>query len=211
MTFTADDVERIVGLSVAALREAEGRDWTVRAGSLDWECWETAEHLADALFSYAAQLGPAKPPLGTHVPFAWQRKKPGGPASVVFVERDAGTGGLLQVLETCGTLLTAVVRLTPPDRRAHHGFGAAGPEGFAAMGVVETLLHTYDIAGGLGIGWTPDAGLCARVLDRLFPDVEPGPEPWPTLLWATGRGELPGRERRTEWRWYSSPRGESDT
>ncbi|MER5581817.1 hypothetical protein ABT090_09200, partial [Streptomyces asoensis] len=33
------------------------------------------------------------------------------------------------------------------------------------------------------------------------------PEGGPTLLWATGRGELPGLPRRTSWRWYGAPRG----
>jgi hypothetical protein len=26
---------------------------------------------------------------------------------------------------------------------------------------------------------------------------------WPTLLWATGRAELPRHPRRTEWRWHA--------
>ena len=37
------------------------------------------------------------------------------------------------------------------------------------MGVVETLVHTHDVAAGLGLTWTPPAGLCARALARLFP------------------------------------------
>jgi len=48
--------------------------------------------------------------------------------------------------------------------------------------------------------------VCARTLYRLFPDAPGGSEPWETLLWATGRAELPGRERRAEWRWYGEPR-----
>jgi len=47
--------------------------------------------------------------------------------------------------------------------------------------------------------------LCRRVLERLLPDVEPGDDPWAALLWATGRLELPGRPRRTDWGWTNSP------
>jgi len=203
---TAVDVERAVRLAVAALRGAVGADWSARAGSLDWDCWETAEHLADDLFSYAAQIGPATPPVDGHVPFLWTRQKPGGPANVIFAERAAGPAGLLQVLEATGALLTAVVRTTSPEARAHHIFGAADPEGFAAMGVVETLVHTHDLAEGLGIAWEPPADLCDRVLARLFPDAPVDSDRWRTLLWATGRTDLPGHPRLTSWRWYGTPR-----
>ncbi|MCD0484381.1 hypothetical protein LO771_18765 [Streptacidiphilus sp. ASG 303] len=204
---TAADVLHAVRLAVAALAGADARDWHTRAGSLEWDCWETAEHLADDLLSYAVQLGPAEPPPDAHVPLAWSRRRPGGPANAVFADRDAGPTGLLQVLEACGALLAAVVRATPPTVRSHHVFGAADPEGFAAMGVVETLVHTHDIAEGLGVGWTPPADLCARALARLFPDAPDGTDPWAALLWCTGRTELPGLGRRSEWRWYGAPRG----
>jgi hypothetical protein len=205
---TAADVEHAVRLAVIALRGADTQDWSAKAGSLEWDCWETVEHLADDLFSYAVQLGPEKPPLDTDVPFAWSRKKPGGPANAIFADRDAGWAGLLQVLEASGALLTAIVRTTPPTVRSHHTFGAADPEGFAAMGIVETLVHTHDIAVGLGISWTPPVELCDRVLARLFPDAPTDTDRWSTLLWATGRAELPGRRRLTKWRWYGTPRAD---
>ncbi len=188
-------------LAVTVLRGAEGADWSVRAGSLEWDCWETAEHLADDLFSYAAQLGPARPPADGHIPFAWTRQRPDGPANVVFADREAGPAGLLQVLEACGGLLAAVVRTTPPDRRAFHVFGVSDAAGFAAMGVVETLVHVHDIAEGLGLSFTPPAGLCDRTLARLFPDAPAAPDRWSVLLWCTGRTALPGHPRRTSWRW----------
>lgn len=203
---TAEDLALAVRLSSAALSEGLEADWSVKAGGLDWDCWETVEHLADDLFAYAAQLGPAAPPLDREVPFVWAAQRPGGPANAIFADRSAGPAGLLQVLEASGALLVAMVRTTPPTVRAHHGFGISDPEGFGAMGIVETLLHTHDIAEGLGLDWQPPADLCARVLTRLFPDVPAGAEPWPTLLWATGRGELPGQPLRTSWRWYGAPR-----
>ena len=110
------------------------------------------------------------------------------------------------MLEACGALLVAMVRTTPASVRSYHGFGVSDPEGFGAMGVVETLVHAHDLAAGLGLPWEPPADLCARALARLFPEAPADTPPWPTLLWATGRGELPGRARPTEWRWHGEPR-----
>lgn len=203
---TADDVDLAVRLSVAALRDAPEDGWDAAAGTLEWSCRQTAEHLADDLFAYALQLGPRTPSLTTHVPVSWRREAPGGPASTVFVDRAEGVAGLLQVLEACGALLTSMVRTTSPAVRSHHVFGASDPEGFGAMGVTETLVHTHDITAGLGLSFEPPAGLCARTLHRLFPDAPAEAEPWPALLWSAGRIALPGREQRTTWRWHGEPR-----
>ncbi|MFD3307309.1 transposase [Streptomyces sp. NPDC058694] len=46
--------------------------------------------------------------------------------------------------------------------------GLLEPEGFAAMGVAATLLHTYDNTQGLSLDWLPPAPLSAAVLNRLF-------------------------------------------
>lgn len=204
---TADDLDLSVRLAVALLRDAPAAAWEGRAGSLEWDYWETVEHLSDDLFAYAAQLGPRTPPLRGEVPFVWESRRPGGPANAIHANRAAGPTGLLQVLEASGALLVAMVRTKPPEARAFHTFGVSDPEGFAAMGIVETLVHTYDLASGLGLKWTPPADVCARTLVRLFPDAPTSGDPWPTLLWATGRGELPGRARLTSWRWYGEPRG----
>ncbi|MEU4828189.1 maleylpyruvate isomerase N-terminal domain-containing protein [Actinomadura citrea] len=204
---TADDLDLAVQLAVAALREAPPEAWDGKAGSLEWDCWETVEHLSDDLFAYAAQLAPRTPPMDGEVPFVWESRRSGGPANAVHADRSAGPAGLLQVLDACGGMLSAVVRRTAPDVRAHHVFGASDAEGFAAMGLVETLVHMHDLAEGLGLPWEPPADVCARVLGRLFPGAPQDTDPWPTLLWATGRGDLPGHPRVTSWRWYGSPRG----
>lgn len=203
---TADDLDRAVQLAVALLRQAPLTAWEAKAGSLEWDCWETVEHLSDDLFAYAAQLGPKAPPLDGEVPFVWESRRPGGPANAIHANRDSGPAGLLQVLEASGGLLIAMVRTTPPQTRAHHGFGISDAEGFAAMGIVETLVHTHDLAQGLGLAWSPPADLCARVLARLFPNAPDSTPPWPTLLWATGRTELPGHPRLTTWRWDGTVR-----
>ncbi|MGC5020303.1 hypothetical protein [Micromonospora sp. DT47] len=205
---TADDVLHVTHAAADLLTTALDLDWRVPAGTLDWDCWETIEHVADDLFAYAGQLGPRRPPLDGHVPFGFERRRPDGPALTIYGDPKYGNAGLVQVLEASGAFLAAMVRATPAHVRAHHIFGAADPEGFAAMGVVETLVHLRDVAAGLGLDWRPDADLCARVRHRLFPDAPTDTEPWPTLLWATGRGELPGRERRDRWRWHGAPAAE---
>ncbi|MFI1383322.1 hypothetical protein [Embleya sp. NPDC020886] len=203
---TAEDLDRAVQLAVAALRGVPAAAWEAKAGALEWDRWETVEHLSDDLFAYAAQLGPRVTPMSGEVPFVWASRRPGGPANAIHADHTAGPDGLLQVLEASGALLVAMVRTTPSSVRAHHTFGAADPEGFAAMGIVETLVHTHDLAEDVGVTWAPPADLCARVLARLFPDVPQDTDPWPTMLWATGRADLPGHERRTSWRWYGEPR-----
>lgn len=205
---TADDVAEAVRLSLAALRDVPDDRWDAPAGDLAWTCWQTAEHLADDLFSYALQIGPRTPSLTDCVPVTWHRQTPGGPASVVFVDRDKGGAALCEALEACGALLTAMVRVTPTDVRSHHVFGASDPEGFGAMGVVETLVHTHDLSAGLGLApFEPPAELCARAVHRLFPGAPAGVAPWPVLLWSTGRMALPDRPRQEKWRWYGEPRG----
>ncbi|MFF9410303.1 hypothetical protein ACF1B0_32975 [Streptomyces anandii] len=203
---TADDLDLAVQLAVAVLRGAPAAAWEGKAGSLEWDCWETVEHLSDDLFAYAAQLGPRTPPLDGEVPFVWESRRPGGPANAIHADREAGPAGLLQVLEASGALLVAMVRTSSPRTRAHHVFGVSDPEGFAAMGIVETLVHTHDLAQGLGLVWGPPADLCSRVLARLFPNAPSSTDPWLTLLWATGRAGLPGHPRLTTWRWDSAPR-----
>lgn len=203
---TPDDLDDALQLALTTLREAPPTAWDGKAGTLEWDCWETVEHLSDDLFAYAAQLGPRQPPLDGEVPFIWEPRRPGGPANAIHADRAAGPVGLLQVLEASGALLIAMTRTAPATTRSYHGFGISDPEGFAAMGVVETLVHTDDLAAGLGLKWTPPDDVCARVLHRLFPTAPREMPPWPTLLWATGRGELPGRERLASWRWYGEPR-----
>jgi hypothetical protein len=47
VTVTADDLDKALSSMVATLRPAVGRDWSVPAGTLEWDCWHTAEHIGD--------------------------------------------------------------------------------------------------------------------------------------------------------------------
>ncbi|MEU6389505.1 maleylpyruvate isomerase N-terminal domain-containing protein [Streptomyces sp. NPDC046939] len=176
-----------------------------RAGDLEWTGRETLEHLADDLLTYALRFGLAHPMDVERVPLRLTRDRAGGPANVIFGDKAAGADGLLTMVEACGGLLAAVLDSTAPDVLAPHVFGASDPEGFAAMGVVETLVHTYDVAQGAGRDGQPPEELSSLALLRLFPDVRVTGSAGSTLLWATGRTGTPERPRRTSWRWYGAP------
>ncbi|WP_197686087.1 hypothetical protein [Actinoplanes derwentensis] len=180
-----------------------GKDWQQPAAGLNWTCWETVEHIADDLFAYAAQLSSPDPASGaeTYVPFAWQHHRPDGPALTVFVKDHDKPDDLINVLLSSAGLLSAVVLTAPADRLAYHPYGDSDPAGFAAMGVVETLVHMHDVARALDVPWAPPEDLCDRALRRLFRDAPATGSRWSALLSATGRGE----HRQEKWRWDGTP------
>lgn len=186
-----EQVRRAVEHCLTVLGTAVDRDWAgVKAARLTWSCRYTAVHTADCLLAYAGQL--AGRATEDWVPFE------------LAMDDEADNAGLLHVIRTTGALLSATVTTTPREVRAYHPypFKSVDREGFAAQGVTEILLHTYDIAEGLGLPpYEVPVDLCESVLSRLFPSVRPGDDPWATLRWATGRGDLPGRGPVTEWRW----------
>ncbi|GAA2144653.1 hypothetical protein GCM10009760_32410 [Kitasatospora kazusensis] len=165
-----------------------GLDWRARAGSLEWSCLDTAVHVAHDLLAYAGQL--AARPSVAYLPFD------------LTVDAGAPPSDVLQVVAACGGLLSSALATADPATRAWH-YGPCDPSGFAAMGVAETLLHTYDISQGLGLPWLPPEPLCAAVLQRLLPDAPPG-DPADVLLWCTGRAELNGRPRPASWVWRAA-------
>jgi len=201
-----DDLDAVLTEAVRALRGAVDRIWDVPATGLTWTCRETLEHVADNLFAYAGQLAVHTPETSTYVPFAFHADREGGPSLSIFSSQEKGNAGLTQVVDACGGLLSSVVRAAAPGARGWHPFGVSDPGGFAAMGTVETLLHLHDVAAPLGLDWDPDEAVVSRVLDRLFPLAPREEDPWPTLLWCTGRGPLDGVDDLDRWRWDSSVR-----
>ncbi|WP_432995667.1 maleylpyruvate isomerase N-terminal domain-containing protein [Dactylosporangium sp. CA-233914] len=206
------DVLRAVSLVRTAFADVADDGWDRPAGTLSWTCWETMEHTADDLFAYAGQIAAEDSPRDSYVPFVYRALREGGPPNTIFVERKGGTLALLRALEACGAMLAGVVDAAPPARRGWHPYGVSDPEGFAAMGVVEVLVHAWDVADTVERPWNPPAQLCRAVLDRLFPGVPDRlpahDDPWQVLLWATGRIELPGHATPTTWRWDGRPLAE---
>jgi hypothetical protein len=174
-----------------ALTPAVDSDWSVPASELEWTCWETGVHVADDLVFYASQI--IDQPAEGYVPFE------------ITMTDGAKPDGLLRTIAVCGAILQNTVAAAEPGDRGYHVYGTSDAEGFAAMGVVETLVHTYDIGTALGLDWRPPADMCAPVLARLFPDAPPG-DPSAVLLWCTGRTILDGRPRRAQWRWDGTVR-----
>jgi hypothetical protein len=201
---TGTDVERAVALTAEALRPAPAEAWDAQAGPMDCSCWDAMDHLNNGVFSYALRLAPQVPYLQGRPTIVWQR--PGEQPLPLITDRESGPEAGIEVLLMAGGLVSAVVDARPPTARAWHIWGMADPEGFAAMGVVETLAHAFDLTQGLGVDFEAPADLVSPALARLFPEAPTDTDPWPTLLWATGRGELDGHAKRgPDWTWHGAP------
>jgi hypothetical protein len=170
--------------SVAQLAPCVNRDWSVPAGTLDWSCTQTTEHVIDCVFSYALQLS-SRTTQGL-LPFGELRALPeASPEDLVI--------GLGAVGEMFASLLSAV----PSEAEASDGLVVLFPDDWAARGAYEVLLHSHDILHGLGIAFDPPSAICAWVaespklwmLDRARV-VEAIGEPWKGLLLGSGRSPL---------------------
>ena len=123
---------------------------------------------------------------------------------------DASLAEVLTQLRAATEVLARVVDAADPAERGLHDWGLADASGFAGMGCAELLLHAGDVAEDRGLEWTPPPPLAAAVRARLFPWAPADTDPWSALRWATGRGELPGRDVVTSWRWHCAPLDEWD-
>ncbi|MET9804803.1 maleylpyruvate isomerase N-terminal domain-containing protein [Streptomyces sp. NPDC006368] len=176
----------------AALLEKCAGDWNRPAGELTWSSLETVSHLSQAIYGYAALL--VAQPTDRYI------------ALRTSVDPNASAEEIAETIHAGATLLARTIRESGPDVRAWHPWGTGDPAGFGAMGVLELLVHSRDIAAGFGIEATLSDELSAPVVERLFPQAPSGHRPSDTLLWCTGRIALPGLPRQTEWRWYGDVR-----
>lgn len=184
----AEEVRRTSKLCRAQLEPHVDRDWTVPAGLLEWSCRETVAHIADALGFYTTHLASRAT--------EWLKFD-------IVPHADATNVHLLRLVEAVGAAFAYVIEATPPDVQAFHHSGMWDRRGFAAMGCLETLVHTGDVADGLGIPFHPPRDVCRAVVEQLFVGAPRDRDPWEVLWWATGRGELFGRERLgADWLTY---------
>jgi hypothetical protein len=196
MTVTPDDLMAAADLCRETLAPAVDADWSVVAGDIGQTCRETIDHVVSCQTFYASHLATRTPS-----PLPRLRKH----------DVDAPLGDVLDLVPAGAAVLAAVARGSGPDVRAFHPAGMADPEGFLAMGCDEIIVHTGDIATGLGVAFVPPDDLCARVVARLFPWAPSDAEPWPTLLWANGRAALGERDRLDlNWAWHCAPLAEWD-
>ncbi len=177
---TAEDVRTVSQLCRVQLEPHLDRDWTVAAGLLEWSCRETVAHIADALGFYTVHLASQAT--------EWLKFD-------IVPHPDATHLHLLRLVQAVGAAFAHVIEATPPDVQAFHHSGMWDRTGFAAMGSLETLVHTGDVAAGLEIAFDPPRDVCQAVVERLFLAAPRDRDPWDVLSWATGRGELLGRER----------------
>jgi len=193
----ADDVLAAFAASQDALRAARDRDWAALAGKLDWTGRQTLNHMIDGTVFYSGQVAGQ---ASTRLP------------RVRFGDQDASIDDLITTLGTVGRIFAAVLRAAPDGTRAFHPAGMADVSGYAAMSCAEILVHTADIAAGLGIGFNPPAGLPARVVRRLFPWIDDmSPNAWSVLRWTTGRIAIDGRDDvAADWYWQCAPLSEWD-
>ncbi len=182
-----EHVEAAVAEMTRVLMPHAEADWNVQAGALEWSCWETAAHVAHDLVAYAGQI--AGRATASYLPFD-------------LVVAPSPPREVLEVVAACGRLLRSAVEDAGPETVAWH-WGMSDPAGFAAVGVGETLVHTHDITQGLGVGWRPPESLSQLVVDRLLPNAPQG-RASDVLLWATGRADLEGRPRVSEWVWRAA-------
>ncbi|MFJ8622784.1 maleylpyruvate isomerase N-terminal domain-containing protein [Kitasatospora sp. NPDC093550] len=176
-------------VTTGILERAAGADWSRRPTGSDWTARATLDHLALAVLGYAGLL----------------TARPADRYITLFGSLDpaAPIPHCLEGLRIAGSLLAATVRDTRRDARAWHPWGESDGPGFAAMGVVELLVHGWDLAHAFGLGWQPPEHLAGPALARLFPEAPTGHGHADTLLWCTGRTALPGHPRRPagEWAW----------
>lgn len=196
MTIRPDDLVVAAGLCRDALRTRLDDDWERPAAHVDWTCRQTLEHVCLMGVAYALRLATRATTARDYAPVAVTQATP--------VQ-------LIETMHDASLVLAEVARAAPPGARGHHTAGIADPEGWLAMGIDEALLHTADIAEGLGDVFQPPDDLTRAVLDRLFPWWPAEQPPWPSLLWANGRRALPGHPNLgAAWLWHCAPLDEWD-
>ncbi|HEY7200640.1 MAG TPA: hypothetical protein VIC57_10530 [Candidatus Dormibacteraeota bacterium] len=175
------DLSVVSDLLAGGVRRALGRDWSVRAGALDWSVESTLEHVIASLGKYALYLGSR---ATRYIPLRLDRM-----AGEVTQE------DWLAALEACVRAFRTAAEAAPAGARAFHARGLADVEGYTALACAHVLEHGHDIARGLGFDFDPPEDICASVTRRLYPRLAPaieGEAPWPAFLHVAGRLVLPG-------------------
>ncbi len=171
-----DDVITAAAVTQDALRPLVGRDWTGKAGTLDWDVERTITHMIGAAAKYTLCLASRTDHFIALLMTRWP---------------DATNTEMIDSIAPVAAGLAAVARATQPDVRAYHVSGLTSAAGFAGLACVEFLVHADDVLAGFGIPFTPPADLCGAVLAQRYPGLaQPGAQPgwqWHRLLAANGR------------------------
>jgi hypothetical protein len=171
-TLAPDDVVAAAVTVKAALRPVAGRDWSVRAGTLEWDVEQTIVHMIGAPAKYTLYLASR---CEHHI------------ALTIIRFPEATNEAVIDSVVPVATGLAAVAAATPSDVRAFHVTGPSGAADYVGRACVELLVHTHDALSGLGVAFAPPADLCQRVLAQQYPDTARPGNPWHALLAANGR------------------------
>ncbi len=132
------------------LSDVVERDWSLRAGMLEWNCWQTVDHMVDCVFSYAMQVA-GRVQTG-FLPFR-----------ELHADAKAANGNLLAGLGAVGQIFQDVVSYAGPGTTTSDGLVSLDVGDWCAGAAYELVLHTYDVAIGLGVGWELPSGLCTAI------------------------------------------------
>jgi uncharacterized protein (TIGR03083 family) len=173
-----DDVVAAATTVAAALRPVAGRDWSVRAGPLEWDVKQTITHMIAATAKYTLYLASRCDHFIALSVTRWP---------------DATNQEVVESVLPVARGLAAVVAATPADVRACHVTGPSSAAGYVGRACVELLVHTEDALSGLGVAFVPPEDLCQRVLAQQFPAAAGPGNPWHGLLTTAKQQQLPGR------------------
>ena len=186
-----DDLITAGRLGRAALEQLREDAWALPARDLEFTCRQTVNHMVNSLLMFATRVAV----LESH-----------HTGSVRSNDEAAPGTHLAYLVESSAAVLAHVVSLMPPGALAFHPSGLADGEGFLAMGTLEVLIHTYDVTSTVDHPFDPPDGLCAKVVERLFPWVDIDAAGRDALLWAAGRIALPDRPRQNDdWWVHAAP------
>ena len=199
MPFTTADLRSAAVVCRQTLGPVVDRVWSVPAHGLEWDCRATLDHVCDCLAFYAHDL-------------AGRIQVVEGAARDGYATADPAE--LIRTVEILAEVLCLVADGSPAEVRAFHPWGMADAEGFLAMGAIEVLLHTWDIAMAHGVPLAPPdqvADVAAKIVARLFPWAPAAVPAMDALLACTGRTEVAGLAPvGPRWAWHAAPIAECD-
>jgi hypothetical protein len=186
--FTYVDLLALTEYVSAAWQEGKHRDWSARAGSLEWSCTKTADHAYDSVLAVGYFLASRR-----------QDRYPDW--SNFSVAANPWPSQLIEAIECAGRIVAGIVATTPDDVEAiiwrRPEPTVAPPVDFAARAALEMILHGHDVGAGLGIPFEPPDPLCARLRDhtrewpmwnsRGWSPLTYTADPWRDLLESSGR------------------------
>jgi uncharacterized protein (TIGR03083 family) len=167
-----DDVVVAAAAVEAALQPVAYRDWSVRAGTLEWDVEQTVTHMIGATAKYTLYLASRCERFIGLAVTRWP---------------DATNQEVIDSVVPVAAGLAAVAAVTPAGVRAYHSTGPSSAADYVGRACVELLVHTEDALSGLGVSFAPPGDLCRRVLAQQFPDAAGPGSAWHALLTCNGR------------------------